>query len=130
MLAPVTHLDGKCIESPFEMYIDASEYELIAVVAQNNRLIAFFGRKLNITQGQCSITEKEIQSIVETLNEFEEILLDQHINVYTDHMNLVQDALGLHSNQVWHWRLILEEYRPEIVYIVGITNILVNAISV
>jgi len=41
----------------------------------------------------------------------------------------MQDALGLTSDQVYHWRLFLEEYGPTIVYIKGIHNTVVDAIS-
>ena len=49
--------------------------------------------------------------------------------VYTDHKNLMQDALGLTSDRVYHWRLLLEEYGPTIVYIKGIHNTVADAIS-
>ena len=57
------------------------------------------------------------------------MLWEQTIKVYTDHKNLIQDVLGLTSNRVYHWRLLLEEYAPEIVYIKGIHNTVVDAIS-
>ena len=42
--------------------------------------------------------------------------------MYADHKNLIRDALGLTSDWVYQWRLLLEEYGPEIVYIKGIHN--------
>ena len=57
------------------------------------------------------------------------MLWGQLIKVYTDHKNLMQDALGLTSDRVYRWRLILEEYGPEIVYIKGIHNTVADAIS-
>ncbi len=53
----------------------------------------------------------------------------QQVQVFTDHMNLMRDALGLSSNQVYLWRLLLEEYGPESVYIKGIHNTMADAIS-
>ena len=53
----------------------------------------------------------------------------QQLRVYTDHKNLMQDALGLTSDQVYHWRLLLEEYGPAIVYIKGIHNVVSDSIS-
>jgi hypothetical protein len=41
----------------------------------------------------------------------------------------LRDAIGLTSNQVYQWRLFLEEYGPEIVYIKGIHNTLADAVS-
>jgi hypothetical protein len=57
------------------------------------------------------------------------MLWGQPIKVFTDHKNLMRDALGLTLDQVYRWRLLLEEYGPEIVYIKGIHNILADAIS-
>ncbi len=42
---------------------------------------------------------------------------------------LIQNALGLTSDWVYRWRLVLEEYGPNIVYIKGIHNTVVDAIS-
>ena len=57
------------------------------------------------------------------------MLWGQQLIVYTDHQNLMRDALGLTSDRVYRWRLILEEYGPEIVYIKGIDNTIADAIS-
>jgi hypothetical protein len=53
----------------------------------------------------------------------------QSRKVYTDHANLMRDALGMTTDQVYQWRLLLEEYGPKIVYIKGIHNTVVGAIS-
>jgi hypothetical protein len=50
------------------------------------------------------------------------MLWGQQIKVFTDHANLMRDALGLTSDQVYQWRLLLEKYRLKIVYIKGIHN--------
>jgi hypothetical protein len=57
------------------------------------------------------------------------MLWDQTITVYTDHKNLMQDALRLTSDQVYYWRLLLEEYSPTIEYIKGIHNDVADTIS-
>jgi hypothetical protein len=57
------------------------------------------------------------------------MLWGQHIKVYTDHANLMRDALGLTSDRVYQWRLLLEEYGPEIVCIKGIHNTKADAVS-
>jgi hypothetical protein len=48
--------------------------------------------------------------------------------VFTDHANLMRDALGLTLDQVYQWRLLLEEYGPQIVYIKGIHNTVADAV--
>ena len=75
------------------------------------------------------MTEQEQVAIVETLKEFKGMLWGQQPTIYTDHKNLMQDALGLISDRVYHWRLLLEEYGPTIVYIKEIHNTIANAIS-
>ena len=57
------------------------------------------------------------------------MLWGQRINVYADHKNLTQDGLGLTSDRVARWRILLEEYAPEIIYIKGIHNTVADAIS-
>ena len=57
------------------------------------------------------------------------MLWGQKLRVFTDHKNLIQSALGYTCNRVYRWRLILEEYDPEILYIKGENNIVADAIS-
>ncbi len=89
----------------------------------------FFSWKLSTTQRKYSITKIELLAIVETLKEFKGMLWGQSIKVYTDHVNLIRDALGMTSDRVYQWSLLLEEYGPEIVYIKGIHNTVADAIS-
>jgi hypothetical protein len=114
---------------PFEIYTNASTKQLGAINTQKNRPIAFFSRKLSGAQSKYTVTKLELLAIVETLKEFNEMLWGQRINVYTNHKNLTQDGLGLTSNRVTHWRILLEEYAPEIIYIKGIHNTVADAIS-
>ncbi len=113
---------------PFEIYTDASSMQLGAVITQDNRPITFFSRKLSKTQQKYSVTEIELLAIVETPREFKGMLWGQDIKVYTDHKNLTRDALGLTSDRVYCWRLLLKEYDPKIIYIKGIHNTVADAI--
>jgi hypothetical protein len=114
---------------PFEIYMDASATQLGAMIAQNNRPVAFFSRKLSKMQQKFSVTEIEFLAIVETLKKFKGMLWKQDIKVFTGHKNLTRDALSLTSNRVYRWRLLLEEYAPEIIYIKGVHYTLADAIS-
>jgi hypothetical protein len=66
---------------PFEIYTDAPTMQLGAVITQGNRPIAFFGRKLSETQSKFSVTVIELLAIVETLKEFQGILLGPTIKI-------------------------------------------------
>jgi hypothetical protein len=113
----------------FKIYTDGSKEQLGAVITQKNRPIAFFSRKLSEAQQKYSVTEIELLAIVEALKEYRGMLWGQKVKVYTDHQNLMRDALGLNSDRVYRWRLLLEEYGPEIVYIKGIHNTVAYALS-
>jgi hypothetical protein len=128
-IAKETVLAYPDFSKPFEIYMDASSTQLGAVITQDNRPIAFFSRKLSETQQKHSATEIEILAIVETLKEFKGMLWEQDIKVYTDHKNLTRDALGLTSDRVYRWRLLLEKYAPKIIYIKGICNTVADATS-
>ena len=82
----------------FEIYTDSSKYQLGAVITQKNRPLVFFSKKLSTAQLKYSVTKQELLAMVETLKEFNSMLWGQCITVYTDHKNLVQDALGLTSD--------------------------------
>ena len=113
----------------FQIYTDASTRQLGAVITQYGKPLAFFSRKLSEAQRKYTVTELELLSIVECLKEFKGMLWGQKLKVFTDHKNLVKDALGLTCDRVHRWRLLLEEYNPEIEYIKGSENIVADAIS-
>jgi hypothetical protein len=74
------------------------------------------------------VSPKLNYSIVETSKEFKGMLWGQSIKVYNDNANLIRDALGMTSDRVFRWRLLLEEYGPKIVYIKGIHKTIADAI--
>jgi hypothetical protein len=113
----------------FEICTNASSKRLGAVITQENRPIAFFSWKLSTMQCKYSVTKIELHAIVETLKEFKEMLWGQSIKEYTDHANLIRDALGMTLDRVYRWRLLLEEYGPKIAYIKGIHNTVADTIS-
>jgi hypothetical protein len=113
----------------FEIYTDTSSRQMGAVLTQQNRPIVFFSRKLSTTQQNYSVTEIELLAIVETIKKFKGMLWGHKIKVYTDHKSLIQDILGLTSDRVYRWWLLLEEYGPEIIHIKGIHNTVADAIS-
>ncbi len=75
------------------------------------------------------VTKLKLLAIVETLKEFNKMLWGKWINVYTNHKNLTRDGLGLASDRVICWRILVEEQSPEIIYIKGIHNTVADAIS-
>ena len=111
----------------FVIHTDASHTQLGAVISQRGKPIAFYSRKLKPEQTRYTTTERELLSIVETLKEFRNILLGQRIVVHTDHKNLT--CKNFNTERVMRWRLILEEYGPDLRYIKGEDNIVADALS-
>ena len=112
---------------PFDIHTDASHTQLGAVVSQDGKPIAFYSRKLNPAQTRYTTTERELLAIVETLKEFRNILLGQKIEVHTDHKNLTYKHFS--TERVMRWRLVLEEYGPELKYLKGEDNVIADALS-
>ncbi len=85
----------------FEIYTSASSKQLGAVITQEYMQIAFFSRKLSTTQHKYSVTKIELLAIVEISKEFKGLLWGKSIKVYTDHANLIRDALGMTLDRVY-----------------------------
>ena len=101
----------------FDGHTDASDKQLGAVISQKVLPIVFYSRKLNPAQNNYTTTERELLAIVETLKEFKNILLGQKVRVYTYHKNLTYKTFN--TERVIGWRMFIEDFAPELVYIQG-----------
>lgn len=112
---------------PYDLYTDASDTQLGAVVMQNGKTVGFYSRKLTSAQLKCPAIDKEMLCIVEVLKECRSILWGASINVYTDHINLTRNAIT--SNRIMTWRMLCEEFAPVFHYIKGEDNTTADALS-
>jgi hypothetical protein len=74
---------------------------------QDGTPLAFYSHKLNNAQRNYTTGQQELLSIVETLKEFQNILLGQRIMVHTDHKNLLYKNLS--TEQLSCWQMLVAE---------------------
>ena len=82
---------------------------------------------MNSAQKHYTTAEKELLCTVASLKYFRNILLGHQITVYTDNRNLTYKMFN--TERVIRWRLILEEFGPELKYVKGENNFVANTLS-
>jgi hypothetical protein len=112
---------------PFHLYTDASDRQLGATVVQLGKPLGFYTRKLNPAQKNYTVGERELLGIVEGLKAFEGILRGQDVTVHTDHLNLLYSDMP--SQRMIRWRLLMEEFHPQVVHVAGKDNDAADALS-
>ena len=72
------------LNTQFGIHKNASDYLLSVVIIQEGKLIELLSRNLIVLQTRYTIKEKLLLSMVETLTEFQTIVLDQQLKIYTN----------------------------------------------
>lgn len=127
IIATTTLLALPDYNKPFEVYTDVSKLAYGRVIMQDGRPISYFSCKFTSAELKYTIIDKELLAVVCILQEYHGMLWGRHIRVYTDHSNLQFEKCF--SERILRQKMILEEYRPDIIYIKGRDNVVADALS-
>ena len=114
---------------PFTVHTDASDKPLGDVISHYNKPIVFFYSNLSRPHHNYTTTDKELLVIVEFLKQFRGIIFSYEINAFSYHKNLVYAATLGEPQSLMRWRLILEEFGPNIQHIAGVDNKVADTLS-
>ena len=92
MVSAETLLNYLYWKVPFSAHRDDSDKQLSSVISQNDKSIDLFSIKLSKPQRNYTTIEKELNLIVECLQQLCGILFGYEINIYLDHKKLVYIA--------------------------------------
>ncbi len=112
---------------PFKIYIDAFNYQLGACIMQDDHPVAYYSKTLNNAQCNYATIDKELLCVIETLREFQSMLLGAELHIYTDHKNILN--VGDSSEKCLRWISYVDEYGPTIHYIEGTCNVIADTFS-
>ena len=112
---------------PFQIYTDASKYQLGATIKQDNKPIAYFSKKLNPAQRRYSTIEQEMLAIVTVLKEYKSFLYGGNVIIHTDHKISLAETSA--NDRVFRWKQKIEEFGPLMNYIKGQKNVETDALS-
>ena len=126
--APV--LAGPNFENPFEIFSDASDKSIGAVLMQNNKPIAFASCSLNCAELKYTTSEKEALAIVWSVKYFKHYVYGRRVIVHTDHKPLADlKANRQPDEQLGRLMLKLQALDIEIKYVRGLENSVADFLS-
>ena len=127
--APV--LANPDISKPFELFTDASDIAVGAVLQQDGRPIEYASRALTSLERKYSVSEKECLAILYALKTFRHYLLGRHFNLFTDHcpLTFLQSQRNDSHGRLGRWSLILQNFNFTIKYVKGASNVSADALS-
>jgi hypothetical protein len=112
---------------PFDVYTDASDYQLGMVIMQEGIPVAYYSKKLTDSQKKYTTLEKELLNIFMTFKEFDTILIGAIIQIHTDHKNLTYSTSV--NGGVLRQLNYIKQFGPKYLHILGEDNFLADMFS-
>ncbi|GKD21615.1 putative reverse transcriptase domain-containing protein, partial [Tanacetum coccineum] len=114
----------------FIVYCDASHKGLGAVLMQNEKVITYTSRKLEIHKKNYTTHDLELGAVVFALKIWRHYLYGTKCTVFTNHKSLqhILDQKELNMRQC-RWLELLSDYECEIHYHPGKANVVADALS-
>lgn len=118
-------------KNEFVLHTDASGTAVGSLLSNSNkRPVAFASRGLSKGELNYSTIEKELLAIVWAVKHFRPYLFGRKFTIVTDHRPLIYlFSLINPSSRLIKFRLALEEYNFEVVYLKGKHNVVADALS-
>lgn len=107
-----------------DLYTDASQYALGAVVIQQGRIVAVASRKLSPAETRYSATDREHLGLVFAAERFRMILhqSDATTRVWCDHSALVTRKIDRLTPRQARWQTVVQSWMPRITHVKGKNN--------
>lgn len=112
----------------YQLYTDASDCGIGAILKQGYFPVGIFSRKLNQSEKNYSIVEKEAYAVIKAIQHFSNFLLGSHTTIYTDSRNILSKQ-KLPSSRIARWFILISEFSYELKHIEGKKNITADALS-
>lgn len=89
-----------------------------ATLYQKEGTLGFYSRKLNKTELNYSIVEKELYAILKALDHFRNIIQGYKVIILSDSKNIIVENKVI-RNRIERWKVLLNEFNFEIKHIEG-----------
>ena len=120
--------DFSSTSKQFQLYTDASDTGIRAVLEQYGHVIAYTSRALSSSERNYGVIQKECLAVVHSLKQFRHYLLGRTFSIITDHAPLQWlSAQKMEGLLAW-WALAMQKYFTTM-YCKGLDNANADALS-